>query len=637
MHLKVVSLSSNGRADRSVARKMAVLIYTISRVRKFLTAVALYSLILALLAVVPPEVRASGDLVPTDDLSGGASVFVFRKSRKQPQERGAIRGFRAGGGSARRREALRNQIDSARKRQAEQARARAAAIARARARERNARLKLSSSLAERAEAQFSRGEIAGAMVNFRESLKLNPANKEAAEGLSLALTAFGIDTAGENNNPAAIPYLEEAVKLNPQNATAFAKLGDLYDSAGQNEKSLAAYRKAVEIDPEFTAVYLPLGLALAEAGNATEAEAYLAKAKAAGFESPESRAAYALILADRGQFTEAIAAYDAIIAAEPTNANARYQKAAVLAKAGEADRAIAVYREAVGIDPKLAAAWFDLGVLLYNRQDYNGAVEAYQRVIDLEPQNYTAQFYLASTYRQLERYPEANAHYKLAEPGFRNNPDLYSEWGFCLGKTNEWDKSVERLNTARELSPGPVDNNNAGWGYYNAARADKAAKRDDQAKAKLNLGKEYLEKAVAEDPSMEAAYLNLGATNNSLGDFAAAARYLQRALELNRDWVIAINQLGLAFRGSNDLANAIAQFQRATTLDANNVFGLYNLGEVYYLTGNKKEAKKVQDRLQRLSPAMANRLGDVLSGKIAIDAAKQKIESKVPRIPRIPF
>ena len=78
-------------------------------------------------------------------------------------------------------------------------------------------------------------------------------------------------------------------------------------------------------------------------------------------------------------------------------------------------------------------------------------------------------------------------------------------------------------------------------------------------------------------------------------------------------------------------------FQRATTLDGNNVFGLYNLGEVYYLTGNKKEARKVQDRLQRLNPAMAGRLGDVLSGKIAIDAAKQKIESKVPKIPRIPF
>ncbi|MCV4820751.1 hypothetical protein OFM15_32215, partial [Escherichia coli] len=81
---------------------------------------------------------------------------------------------------------------------------------------------------------------------------------------------------------------------------------------------------------------------------------------------------------------------------------------------------------------------------------------AYQRVVELEPQNYRAQFYLASTFRLLERHQEANAHYKLAEPGFKNNPDLYSEWGFCLGKTNEWDKSIERLNTARELSPGAV-------------------------------------------------------------------------------------------------------------------------------------------------------------------------------------
>jgi tetratricopeptide (TPR) repeat protein len=596
-----------------------------------------YSMLVTLFGVFPADVQASGDLVPTDDLSGGASVFVFRKSRKQPQERGAVKSFRSAAGAVKRRESLKAQIETARKRKAEQARARAAAIARARARERNARLKLSNTLAERAEAQMSRGEIAGAMVNFRESLKLNPANKEAAEGLSSALTAFAIETAGPGNNAAAIPYLEEAVKLDPQNAAAYAKLGDLYDAAGQNEKALTAYRNAVRLDPEFTAVYLPFGLALAEAGNAAEAEEYLAKAKAAGFESPESRLAYALILADKGRYAEALEIYDQIIATEPGNAAAWYQKGAVLAKSGDLDKAVAAYRQAVALEPTLASAWFDLGVILFNRDDYNGALTAYQRVVELEPQNYRAQFYLASTFRLLERYQEANAHYKLAEPGFKNNPDLYSEWGFCLGKTNEWDKSIERLNTARELSPGAVDNNNTGWGYYNAARADKAAKRDQQATVKLELGKQYLEKAIAEDPAMEAAYLNLGATNNSLGDFEAAAKYLKKALELNRDWIIAINQLGLAYRGANDLSNALAMFQRATTLDGNNVFGLYNLGEVYYLTGNKKEARKVQDRLQRLNPAMAGRLGDVLSGKIAIDAAKQKIESKVPKIPRIPF
>lgn len=616
---------------------MNTIIKGIYSLREVISGALVWAIVSGMFVASPPAVLASGDLVPTDDLAGGASVFVFRGSRKKPQERGAVRSFKSAGGTARRSDALKSQIEAARRRKAEQAKARAAAIARARARERNARLKLSNTLSERAEAQLSRGEIAGAIVNFREALKLNPQNNEAAEGLSSALTTLGIETAGASNNVAAIPYLEEAVKLDPQNSAAFAKLGDLYDAAGSDEKALNAYQTAVQLDPEFTAVYLPLGLALAAAGKAEEAEKYLAKAKAAGFESSESRLAYALILADKGRFSDAIAAYDEIIRLEPENAEAMYQKGAVLAKSGDPEKAVVSYREAVKHNPSLSAAWFDLGVLLYNGGDYLGALEAYQRVITLEPQNYRAQFYLASTYRQLERFAQANAHYKLAEPGFKDNPDLYSEWGFCLGKTNEWDKSVARLNTARELSPAPVDNNNAGWGYYNAARADKAANREKEATVKLQLAKEYLEKAVNEDPEMEAAYLNLGSTNNSLGDYAAAAKYLQKALEINRDWIIALSQLGLAYRGLNDLNNALAQFQRVTALDGNNVFGLYNLGEIYYLTGNKKEARKIQDRLQRLNPTMAGRLGDIISGKIVIDAAKQKIDSKIPRVPRIPF
>ncbi|MDT9146150.1 tetratricopeptide repeat protein, partial [Escherichia coli] len=81
-----------------------------------------------------------------------------------------------------------------------------------------------------------------------------------------------------------------------------------------------------------------------------------------------------------------------------------------------------------------------LGVTYYNREDYTNALTAYQKVVAIEPTNYQAQANLASTYRQLERFAEANAAYKLAEPGNTKNADLYSEWGYCLGKTNEWDK-----------------------------------------------------------------------------------------------------------------------------------------------------------------------------------------------------
>jgi tetratricopeptide (TPR) repeat protein len=538
-----------------------------------------------------------------------------------------------------RKQRIRSQIAASRKKKADAAKARAAALARARARERNAKLKLSNTLAAKGETQMGSGDIAGATLSFRESLKANPKNAEAKEGLSEALTATAIETAGENLNESAIPLLDEALTLDPTNAAAFAKLGEIHDAKGRSDQAIANYEKALAIDTELSSLYLPLGVAYVQAGRIPEGENYLNKATAAGLDSSEAKFARATIFTKQGKDAEAVAAFDEIIKAEPNNAQAHYQKAVVLAKLNREADAVTAYKAALSADSGLAAAWFDLGVIYYNKGDYNNALSAYQQVVKIEPENYTAQANLASTYRQLEKYPEANAAYKAAEPGNKNNADLYSEWGYCLGKTNEWDKAVARTDRARELSPTAVDNNNTGWAYYNAARYDKSQKKDQEATAKLELGKQYLEKSVEQDPQLDAAHMNLGATKNSLGDHKGAEDSLKKALVLHADWVIALNQLGLAYRGLNDLSNAIAQFQRVSVVDQNNAFGLLNLGEVYHLTGNKKEAKKVQDRLKKINPALANQLSSFISGKAVVDEAKRKIENKVPKIPgvRIPF
>ena len=108
---------------------------------------------------------------------------------------------------------------------------------------------------------------------------------------------------------------------------------------------------------------------------------------------------------------------------------------------------------------------------------------------------------------------------------------------------------------------------------------------------------------------------------------------LNVAIGLRPNWVLAINQLGIGYRGAGDLNSAIAQFTRATTLDTSNVFGLFNLGSAQFASGDKKGAKKTQDRLNKINPALASQLGNILAGKV-INEAEQKIKNKIPiRIP----
>ncbi len=575
------------------------------------------------------------DIVATDDVVSGASVFVFRESRKKPQER-AGGGVSLGGRSrSSYREKLNAQIAAARKKKADAAKARAAAVAKARARERLAKLKLSNTLAAAAEKDMEAGDIAAATANYRASLKANPKNAEAISGLSEALTATGITTAEQNFGEAAIPLFDEAVKLNPKNEIAFTKLGEIHDAQGRNALAITNYEKALAIDPQLSSLYLPVALAYVEAGNAVKADVYLTKAEAAGADGADARFARGVLLYKQNKNTEALAVFDQIVAADPQNGAANYQRAVIFEKLGQTDKAIEAYKKTTKIDPAFSQAWFDLGVIYYNKGDYGKAVESYQEAIKADSGNARAHANLASTYRQLERYPEANAEYKIAAETIKNDADLYSEWGFCLGKVNEWDKATARLEEARGMNKSAVDDTNVGWAYYNAAQADKAAKNDEEAKIKLEKGKTSLQAAVQKDPNLDAAYMNLGSTQNSLGEHDEAVVTLNQAVKLHNDWAIAMNQLGLAYRGTNNLPLALAQFNRVVVLDENNVSGLFNLGSAQYASGDKKGAQKTQGRLKKLRPDLANVLGNVIAGK-AIDFGTQKIREKI-RIPGIPF
>ena len=578
------------------------------------------------------QVVTAQDLVTTEEVGSGSSVFVFRESRKKPQARSA--GGRAvrseGSGRVGNSRAAGQIAVAAKKRRADAAAARKkAAVVAA-----NQKIARSNMLTAKAETSLDNDQTDPAITNFRAALAQNPKNTRATEGLSNALTAKGIETAGDTNNEAAMPFFEEAIKFDKQNDVAYAKLGAIHDAKGRPDKAVANYEKAVAINPAFTSLYPPLGLAYLDKGEIAKAENYLQKSDAAGIDTAETRYMHGVLFFKQNKNPESLAAFDETLKLDSRYAPALYYRGQVLDRMGQQDQAIVAYQKTLEIEPSNSAASFDMGVDYYNKGDYTNAATAYERTIKIDSSNAQAHANLASTYRQLERFADANAEYKIASATIKT-ADLYSEWGYCLGKTNDWDKSVARLNTASELSPTAIDNSNVGWAYYNEANTQTVAKNDAAAKTNYELGKTYLQKAVAQDPKLDAAYLNLGSTHNALGEFQDAVRVLNVAVGLHQNWVIAINQLGFGFRGLNDLVNAVATFKRAVDLDGRNTFGLFNLGESYFASGNKKEAKKVHDRLAKIDPALAARLDNVIAGRV-VDAAKQRVEQKI-KVPRFPF
>ncbi len=575
------------------------------------------------------------DLVASDSITGGSSAFVFRGSRKKPQAHLSAsnspiwdsRSNRAAVGRSNASIAL-----AAKRRRDAAIAARKKAIAASRVR----KTALSNTLTLKGEGLLESNKFDLAITSFREALVQNPKNDRATGDLSEALTGKGIEVAGDMNNEAAAVYFNEAVKLDKENAVAYAQLAAIYSAKGDKVKAIPNFERAIALDTDMVALNAPLGLAYIEQGEIAKAETCIQRADAGHVDTVDSRLLSALYNLKQGKNTEALAGFDRVLQLDGKNVLANYYRGQAYERLNQPNETIAAYKRTLEIEPGFGPASFDLGVAYYNTGDYNNAASAYQRSIEADNTNAQAHANLASTYRQLERYPEANAEYKAASEGVKT-ADLYSEWGYCLGKTNEWDKSVDRLGTAHKMESTAIDGSNLGWAYYNAGMAYKAEKKDEDARTSFEQGKTVLEEAAQKDPKLDAVYLNLGSTNNGLGDFQAAVNALNIALNLHSDWVIAINQLGVGYRGLNDLVNAVNAFKRVTSLDGNYTYGLYNLGEAYNASGNKKEAKKVNDRLRKLDPTLASQLDGILSGKTLIDAGKRKIESKIPKIPRFPF
>lgn len=587
---------------------------------------------LLILSVMPmPQSVGAQDLVATENLAGGSSVFVFRESRKRPQAK--LAGGRVAIRTNARGRLVRGNAQIAaqakKRREAAIAARKQAAVAAA-----NRRIALSNTLTVKADGFLDNDQTDLAITNYRAALVQNPRNPRASEGLSNALTGKGIDVAGDNNNEAAIVFFDEAVKLDPKNDVAYAKLAAIYDAKGVNDKAIANYEKALGLNPEYSMLYAPLAMVHYENGEIAKAEGYLARSESAGIENAESKFLRGLLLLSQNNNEGAVAAFDRTVQFDSGFAPAFYYKGQALDRMGRQNESVSAYKLSFEKDPAFTPALFDMGVAYYNVGDYENAIVAYQAVVKAEPKNYQAHANLASTYRQLERYAEANAQYKIASEGIKT-ADLYSEWGYCLGKVKEWETSIARLETAKEISPTAIDNSNVGWAYYNAGAEKAEAKNEEEAKSDFSKAKVFLETAVQMDPRLDAALLNLGSTHNKLGEFQLAVAVLKTVLGFRKDWSLATNQLGVGYRGLNDLTNAIATFKRVIDMDGNNVTGLFYLGEAYHASGNKKEAQKINDRLKKIDPNAAAQLNNVLSGKIVIDAAKQKIDSKIPR-PRIP-
>ncbi len=456
------------------------------------------------------------DIATSEDISVGSSVFVFRQSSKRKQ----VKTFRNNPAektvaqravSRKKLVTQTNTVAKVQRKRTQKVDPNKVTINRTPT---NTALKIKASndLAGAAETYLDRNELDNAIDYFKKAIELNPKNQAAKLGLSEAYTRKGDNVSDEDNTEQAMFFYQEAIKLNNQNAAAHAGLAEAFDATDQNDKAIQNYEKALAINANLTEIYAPLGMLYYQKGEITQAENYFNKAAK---NSNDFQYYIGLIRYKQNRNEEAIAAFKQTLQANPNSAEAHYYLGEVYDRQDKDKEALAEYNQAVKLNPNYVEAWFDLGVANYNRGRYEEAISAYKQAIRVKNDHGEAHANLADVYRQLamnakdrtkrrEFFGLANTEYSIAAGLIKRDDknaadlaELHSNWAFSLGRVGNWNSAIERANTAVAFAPNPTasDYNNVGWAYLNSARQDLIAKRNADAKIKLEKGKIALQKS----------------------------------------------------------------------------------------------------------------------------------------------
>ena len=103
-----------------------------------------------------------------------------------------------------------------------------------------------------------------AMVQYEQSLRLNPHDVEAANFLA-------VDLAGMGRLAEATEKLEYVLRIQPDHVATHNNLAIIFNQLGRTEESFAHWKQALRIDPDFVDAHYNFGLALAQAKRFDEA------------------------------------------------------------------------------------------------------------------------------------------------------------------------------------------------------------------------------------------------------------------------------------------------------------------------------------------------------------------------------
>ncbi len=218
----------------------------------------------------------------------------------------------------------------------------------------------------------------------------------------------------------ALEYLQQAIKLDPDFAAAYAEIAWIYvaqanGSGDPNElmpKAKASVGRALELDPDLSKAHVVQAMLNEYDFDWPAAEAQYERAIELSPNLDFARNNYAFFLSIMDRQAEALDQLEAQRIRDPINRRMAFlQKGIILTQARRFDEALRAYQDAQAVEPTREIPNFSLGYVYGGKGMYNEAAAYYRKSVDLlggEEKYSQALVYLAATYAKIpEKRTEA--------------------------------------------------------------------------------------------------------------------------------------------------------------------------------------------------------------------------------------
>jgi tetratricopeptide (TPR) repeat protein len=390
------------------------------------------------------------------------------------------------------------------------------------------------------------GEKLDALEDQLIQIQVNSKSKESvANELSIA-----IELREKGEYQGAQNWLNNIVKIKPDNAEAWSLLSHVYALDNKYDEAEKALLSAIEIKADLPSIYLNQARLLLKKSKPVEA---LLKAQI-GYENsihdPESWLVLAACLGANQRDAEALALISMVLTEKPNNAEAFANRAIIRLRANEIAASISDLEMALKLKPHLTQFWRLLGSLLCQNKSLSSAIKTLEKAHQLDPENTSFMVDLGDYYRQDKRITEATSILEKAVKLDPTNVNVWINLGTVLQQDGKIDDAQIAYKKALAINPKSAEIfSNLGILAKEIGDWDNALK--------------YFEDALAISPDHKEIIANKAFALNALEDYEYAEKTAQYSLRLDKTHIPSLIALSTSLASQNKFIEASKFLEQA--------------------------------------------------------------------------